>query len=114
MQVVMNAVKIDGGVIKSLEREFLRCIMVFAEEVVQLELARVSLLAHPVFLGGERCEMAVVKRTDVTLALEGGAQAVLLPLKERASAVRTPVPCFAFTPRFVRWRCFVTDFAKHL
>ena len=114
MQAVVDAVKVDRSLSGTLRPELFLRIVVWAEEGVQLELAGVSLLSHPVFLGRERSKVAIVERAGVVLAFEGGAQAVLLPLEERTAAMWAPVLCFAFPPRLVGRRGFSAELAKYL
>lgn len=101
VQAVVDAVEVDGGFFQALEPQIFRGVVVFAEEVVQLELAGFTFFSHPVFFRRERGEVADIECAGVVLAFEGGAQSVLLPGEERATAVRTPVLGLAFAARLV-------------
>lgn len=110
----MDAVEVDRRVFGPRERELLRSEVVFAEEVVQLELAGVALLAHPVFFWRECGEVAQVAPALVVRALVGRADAVLLPPEESVAAVRAPVSGLAFASGLVGWRGSLAYFALDL
>ena len=114
IEIVVDAVEVNGRLFRACDNEIFGCIVIFAEQVAQFELAGISCFTHVSFLGCECGEVSQIEVTFVVGAFECRTDAIVLPLEHGRAAVRAPIARFALSSATVRWRCLTADLAEHL